>query len=328
MTKENFPALLEKYLPQIQRALPNHLTAERVARVALTAFRRNPALMKCDPISVCAAVMQAAQLGLELDTLGRGYLVPYKKECQFIPGWRGLVDLVNRTGKATVWTNAVFVGDQFDYVLGSKPHITHRPMGESAPDKLLHVYACGKIKGMDQEVIESWPIDRVWRHRDKYNKVGKAHYSFSNQEMYARKVVLLQVLKYMPASTELETAINLSNAAEVNEQHLNIDDAINGTFETVSNDYNQAPAKNPNDIQTPKTKETPTTNTQTTKATTTKSGAANPGYTFEQIMQMISDAKTTDDVDVAVDAIYGLSKEESNKLTVMASNKLKALEPK
>jgi len=214
MEKTNFPAMLKQFQPQIELALPKHLSADRMTRVALTAFRKNPKLAKCDPLSVFAAVIQSAQLGLELDQLGRGYLVPYGKECQFIPGWKGLVDLCNRTRQASVWTGAVFTGDEFDYALGGEPFCTHKPMGESSPNKLLYVYCIGRIVGAEWPVIECWPIKRVITHRDKYNKVGKSHYSFSNLEMYARKVVLLQVLKYLPSSTELTTAVALAHDAD------------------------------------------------------------------------------------------------------------------
>src|SRR3989304_2471431 len=105
-TPKDFPAMLKAFLPEIQRALPKHLDGDRMSRIALTAFRRTPKLAECDPRSVFAAVIQASQLGLEPDTLGRAYLVTYKVnkklpsgkweahyECQFIPGWKGLVDL-------------------------------------------------------------------------------------------------------------------------------------------------------------------------------------------------------------------------------------------
>ena len=55
---------------------------------------------------------------------------------------------------------------------------------------------------------------KIRKHRDKYNKVGGDHYSYRDWEMYARKVPLLQVLKYMPQSIELSNAIAASNAAE------------------------------------------------------------------------------------------------------------------
>lgn len=230
---KNFPAMLEQFKGEIARALPRHLNPDRMARIALTAFRRTPKLGDCDPRSVFAAVIQAAQLGLEPDTLGRSYLIPYGRECQFVPGWKGLVDLVNRTGNATVWTGAVFQGDEFDYAMGDRPYVTHRPCGEDDPNLITHVYAVGRVKGSEWPVIEVWPMQRVVRHRDKYNKVGKRHYSHDNMEMYARKVVLLQVIKYMPASADLAAAVGLSDAAETGSQGITVKDAIDGTWAPV-----------------------------------------------------------------------------------------------
>jgi recombination protein RecT len=231
----NFPAMLEQFKGEIARALPKHLNPDRMVRIALTAFRLNPKLAECDPKSVFAAVIQASQLGLEPDTLGRSYLIPYGRECQFVPGWKGLVDLVNRSGNATVWTGAVFKGDEFDFALGDRPFITHKPCGEDDENLITHVYAVGRIKGAEWPVIEVWPMSRVKRHRDRYNKVGKRHYSFENMEMYARKVVLLQVIKYMPASPELAAAISLNDAAEIGSQGLTVKDAIEGTWVPVTN---------------------------------------------------------------------------------------------
>lgn len=239
---KTFPAMLKAFLPEIERALPKHLNGGRMARIALTAFRRNPALERCDPRSVFAAVIQAAQLGLEPDTLGRSFLVPYGSECQFVPGWKGLVDLVNRSGSGNCWAYPVFEGDKFVYQLGSEPKIDHVPCGESDPNKITHVYAVGRVKGQEWPIIEVWPIARVTKHRDRYNKQGKNHYSYKQWEMYARKVVLLQVIKYMPLSPEMVTAITLNDAAEIGEQNLTVQDAIEGTWSPAAEAADEPPA--------------------------------------------------------------------------------------
>lgn len=245
---KDFPAMLKAFLPEIQRALPKHLDGDRMSRIALTAFRRTPKLADCDPRSVFAAVIQASQLGLEPDTLGRAYLLPYAKntkvgnvwektwECQFIPGWKGLVDLVSRSGQATVWTGAVYKGDKFEYRLGDDPKCDHIPGDFHGEGEPTHVYACGKVKGSDTVITEVWSIERVLRHRNKYNKVGDKHYSFENIEMYARKVVLLQVIKYMPMSADLVRAVELDHAATTGSQGLNVNDAIAGEWSPVVED--------------------------------------------------------------------------------------------
>ena len=210
-TVNNF---LMQHIGQIEKAKPKHLSAERFVRQAMTAVSQNRTLAQCDPRSIFASTVIAAQMGLEIGVAGQGYLVPYKGKCSFIPGWQGLVDLVSRSGRGTVWTGAVFEGDQFDFALGDSPYVKHRPCGEDNPDKITHVYAIGRVNGAEWPIIEIWPIRRVRSHRDKFNKVGAQHYSFDHWEMYARKVPLLQVLKYMPKSIELTNAISISEAMD------------------------------------------------------------------------------------------------------------------
>jgi len=231
-----FPALLEAFKTEVARALPKHVSSDRMARMALTCFRQNPVLGNCDPRSVFACVIQASQLGLELGVQGQAYLVPYRKrdgtyECTFIPGWRGLLDLVSRTGRATAWTGAVYEGDKFEYAYGTNPFITHVTAEDDTKErKLTHVYAIGEINGSSRQQIEVWTAEKCRKHRDKYNKVGDRHYSFQHFEMYARKVVLLQVLKYLPSSAELSRASDFAYAADRGPQGLTIEGAVTGTW--------------------------------------------------------------------------------------------------
>lgn len=228
-------AFFKKNADQLRMALPKHLNSDRITRLALTSLSQNPDLRKCTLRSVFGEVIKASQLGLEIGVLGQGYLVPYFNthkgvhEAQFVPGWRGLVDLVARAGRASAWTGAVFEGDEFDYALGDKPFISHKPQGEDDPNKITHVYAVGRANGSEWPIIEVWPIVRVRKHRDKHNKVGQKHYSHKNWEMYARKVPLLQVLKYLPMSVELANALNA-------EAQLGEGFTIDGNFVAVEPD--------------------------------------------------------------------------------------------
>jgi recombination protein RecT len=209
-----FSNFLAGYKSQIALALPKHLNADRMARLALTAFSQSEQLQRCDVKSIVSSIMVAGQMGLEIGVTGQGYLVPYKTTCTFVPGWQGIVDIVNRSGRATVWTGAVFDGDDFDYQLGDSPYCKHRPKGEDDPAKLLYVYAIGRVNGAEAPVIEVWPIAKVRRHFEKNNKVGDKHYAHRHWEMYARKIPLLQVCKYMPKSIELSRAMEADHASE------------------------------------------------------------------------------------------------------------------
>jgi len=234
---------LDKMKPQMALALPKHLTADRMARLALTAFSTTPKLRRCTPQSIAGSLMTAAQLGLEPNVGGQGYLVPYKETCTFVPGWRGLVDLVNRSGRATVWTGAVRAGDEFDYQLGDGPYVRHKP-GEADDDMpFTHVYAVGRVRDAQMPVIEVWTRAKVEKHLRRFNRVGDEHYARSgenNFEMYGRKVALLQVLKYMPSSIELEKATAVAQAVDQGQRFT-----IDGDMVTVQDDPPPPPAARP-----------------------------------------------------------------------------------
>ncbi|WP_407410046.1 recombinase RecT [Acinetobacter sp.] len=225
-----FQVYMQKYKSQLEMALPKHMTADRMMRLSLTAFSQNKALQNCDPKTIFASIIVASQLGLEPGVNGQGYLVPYKNTCTFIPGWKGLVDLAQRGGRCTVWTGAVYEGDEFDYMLGDAPYCKHKPCGEFEESKLTHVYAIGRVKDSEMPVIEVWPVKKVHAHFKKnvVPALQPNHYSKKHFEAYAKKVALLQVLKYMPQSIEMSNAMDVSYAAE---QGKNI--TIDGDFVTV-----------------------------------------------------------------------------------------------
>lgn len=212
-----FSGFMDKLKPQLALALPAHMNADRMARLALTSFSTTKALQACSMNSIAGAIMTAAQLGLEPGINGQGYLIPYKDTCTFVPGWKGLVDLVARSGRATVWTGVVRAGDEFEYQLGDTPFCKHKPGDEDDDSLFTHVYAIGRVRDSEMPVIEVWSRVKVLKHLKKYNKVGGKHYAVGDEhnfEMYARKIALLQVLKYMPSSIELANAIVASHAAE------------------------------------------------------------------------------------------------------------------
>lgn len=228
---QQFSGFLERLKPQMAVALPKHMNADRMARLALTAFSSNEELQKCSAGSIAASIMTAAQLGLEPGINGQGYLIPYKGTCTFVPGWKGLVDLVARAGRATVWTGVVHEGDSFEYQLGDAPFCRHIPGDGDEGEQFTHVYAIGRVRDAQMPVIEVWTRAKVKKHLNQYNKVGGRHYALQNEnnlQMYARKVALLQVLKYMPSSIELANAIEVSHAGEAGQAVT-----LEGDFVTV-----------------------------------------------------------------------------------------------
>ena len=210
-----FSHFMDRLKPQLALALPKHLTADRMARLTLTAFSSTPKLQKCEPRTIAASIMTAGQLGLEPGVNGQGFLVPYGTTCTFVPGWKGLVDLVARSGRGTVFTGVIYRDQEYTFTDGARRDLViHNETDMDAPEDITHAYAIGWVRDAAMPIIELWRVSKIEKHRDKYNKVGRQHYSYRDWEMYARKVPLLQVLKYMPCSVEVANALAVSHAAE------------------------------------------------------------------------------------------------------------------
>lgn len=207
---------LEKLKPQMAMALPKHLNADRMTRIVLTEFNKTAGLKSCSLDSIAACVMTASQLGLEIGVGGQAYMIPYGTTATLVPGWKGLIDLVSRAGRASVRTGAVYDGDEFDWELGTNQFLKHKPAGENDPDKMLFAYAIGQVNGADYPVIECWSNERLKKHfaKNVVKQLQPNHYSNRHWEMYARKVVLLQVLKYLPQSIELQAAVEVTHAED------------------------------------------------------------------------------------------------------------------
>ena len=95
---QDLRAILERGRPQLELAMAEHMSSERLIRLALTAATHNPKLLDCTQESIGLSLLTASQLGIEPN--GRdGHLVPYKTTCQFLPDYKGLVKLA--TGAPT-----------------------------------------------------------------------------------------------------------------------------------------------------------------------------------------------------------------------------------
>ena len=210
-----FSGFMDKLKPQLALALPNHLSSDRMARLALSAFSSSQQLQRCTHISIASSIMTAAALGLEPGVNGAGYLIPYKDTCTFVPGWKGLVDLVSRSGRGTVFTGVIFKDQKYTFTDGARRDLViHNETELDDPSDITHAYAIGWVRDATMPIIELWSVGKIEKHRNKYNKIGQRHYSFRDWEMYCRKVPLLQVLKYMPSSIEMSNAVAVANSAE------------------------------------------------------------------------------------------------------------------
>lgn len=206
--KKTMQAYIKAMEPAIKKALPSVITPERFTRMVLSALSSTPKLAECSPQSFLAAMMTAAQLGVEPNTaLGQAYLLPYRNhgqmECQFQLGYKGLIDLAYRSGEVSViQAHTVYENDVFEYELGMDPKLRHVPAKADRGEAVAY-YAMFKTKdgGYGFEVMS---VDDVQQHAQRYSKSygsGSSPWRSNFDEM-AKKTVLKRALKYAPLKSD------------------------------------------------------------------------------------------------------------------------------
>lgn len=221
---------LQKMGPEIARALPKHITPDRMARVCLTALRTTPKLASCTQESFLGAILACAQLGLEPNSpLGHAYLVPYEDykrkvtTCQLIIGYQGMIELAYRSGRVTsVAAHVVRQGDHFVYELGLRPKLEHRPSEDADREQrpITHAYAVAQIKdGEPISWVLSFPQIEARRNRGasgrKYGNGDRVKTPWdTDYEAMALKSAVRALFKWIPKSPELANAEQIEDASE------------------------------------------------------------------------------------------------------------------
>lgn len=208
-TGKTIEDLMARMAPAIERALPAHLTVERVTQLAVNLYKNNHDLRNCAPVSFLGALMQATQLGLEPNTpLGLAYLIPRDGYVCFQIGYQGVIDLAYRSKEyMNIYAHARYANDEWEYEKGTNMYIKHKPADDPQGEP-THYYAVYHLLngGMNFEV---WTREQIIRHMKQYAKGHdnpKSAWKKSFDSM-AKKTVLLSALKYAPKSIELARAI-------------------------------------------------------------------------------------------------------------------------
>lgn len=197
---------------QLARALPAHISADKLARIALTQVQRIPKLLDCDQRSFFGALMEAAQLGLQPGILGECWIIPYKGKAQLVPGYRGLAQLAWRSGLvASLGAHAVYEGDDFAFDFGADT-LRHVPYGETDPAKLTHAWAFFRTKDLGRvfDVMNRREIERV---RERSPSGNDGPWVTDYPEM-AKKTVFKRIMKLAPLSVDIQRALELEESMD------------------------------------------------------------------------------------------------------------------
>lgn len=222
---------------QLSTVLPKHLSADRQARVALTAIARIPKLQECEPASFFQCLMALSQFGLEPD--GRhAHLIPFENrkrgviECQYIIDYKGLVELAMRSGKvANIHADTVCENDEFEFDRGEIRR--HKIDFRKARGHVYAVYAICRFKD-GTEKAEVMTRDEVESIRKRSRAAGSGPWVTDWNEM-AKKTVFRRLSKWLPLSPEFRDAVDADDdVIETTATHVGGVPSVTETQETAS----------------------------------------------------------------------------------------------
>lgn len=221
---------LERLKPQMAMVLPKHITPDRMVRIALTACQNNPKLLQADRKSFFAAIMRSAQLGLEPDgVLGQAYLIPFDKsiqdangnwtketQVQFIPGYKGLIDLARRSGDVTnIIAKEVCKNDKFKIAWHETPPFLHEQPATGDRGEVIGFWAMAHFKdgGYHWDYLSKEEIEAIrnqssgWQSAVKFKKEKDSPWHKHFIEM-GKKTAIRRIAKYLPMSVQKAVVID------------------------------------------------------------------------------------------------------------------------
>lgn len=230
-TPAKFPVKEFFEQPVIKQKLQGLLNKNAPAFTAsvLQIVNSNSMLRNAEPLSVFNAACMAATLNLPLQNgLGFAYIVPYKNhkekktEAQFQLGYKGLIQLAQRSGQfkrlvaVPVYEKQLLNEDPingYEFDWKQKPENGEKPIGYYAYFKLVNEFTA-EIYMTAQEIH-----DHANRYSQAYRKgYGVWHDNF--EAMALKTVMKLLLSKQAPLSVEMQQAV-LADQAVVKDADKN-----------------------------------------------------------------------------------------------------------
>lgn len=193
---------------QIASILPSICPPERFARVCLTALTRTPKLAECTQASLFRCLLDLAATGLEPDGR-RAHLIPYGKECTLIIDYKGLVELIRRSGEVkSLRAETVCANDKFSWIDGK---ISHEIDWRNPRGDVQAVYAIAELDSGESQsaTMTKEEVDKI-RSRSRAGQSGPWVTDWAEM---AKKTAVRRLSKMLPLSSEMASALEKDDDA-------------------------------------------------------------------------------------------------------------------
>ncbi|MCL4357702.1 recombinase RecT [Patescibacteria group bacterium] len=180
----------------------------------LSLYNSESKLQNLDPVELYNCCLMAAAIKLPFNSnLGQAYIIPYKGHPQLQIGWKGFIQLAQRSGQfKTIGANPVYENEingidpmtgeiNFDFKLKKDGKV----VGYMAYFRLLN--------GFEKNLYMT--VEELQRHGKRYSQTFKSGIGVwvDNFEAMAQKTVIKLLLnKYAPLSIDMAKAIEIDQA--------------------------------------------------------------------------------------------------------------------
>lgn len=210
-------------MDKLRDVVPSHMKPESFIRVVINQLNLNPKLGLCTPASFVGSILQLAAIGLEPDGY-RAHLIPYGNVCKYQLDYKGIVELVMRSGQVShVSADVVRDGDVFQWSKGRLvdhvPWVARRDKDKPAnpgPVFLVYALACFKDGSERAELMSEEDVIAVrdgsegWKaFKNGFIKEIPWNPDFPHKayEMY-KKTVFKRLSKWLPLSSDIKRVMD------------------------------------------------------------------------------------------------------------------------
>lgn len=210
-TINGFSNVLKNYEKSIAQLLHQKygVSYEEFYVTCVNAVKKNPKLLNCDPKSLFGSILLSAEVGLRPNTPEQhAFILPYGKEAKFQVGYKGLIEMMYRNPRVkSIYAEAVFEKDEFDYGYGLQPYLNHKPFRGGDRGGLVCVYAVCKLQDADPifSVVEKSELDKVKTFSQSRNSEFSPYNSGADVHHFMEiKTAIKKLSKLIPKSSVIE----------------------------------------------------------------------------------------------------------------------------
>lgn len=204
---------------QVQNSLKENAGAFMSSMIDL--YSGDPLLQDCDPQAVAMECLKAASLRLPIvKSLGFAYVVPYKNKPTFIIGYKGLIQLAQRSGQyRTINAGNVYEGE----IVGvDKLSGMIDISGERSGDEVVGYFAYFKLlNGFEKLLYMTKP--EIEAYAEKYSPSYNSNYSPWKTEFdkMAQKTVLRKLIgTYGVMTPDMQTSVVTDDTGTTPQQEI------------------------------------------------------------------------------------------------------------